>query len=371
MVDDKQDECTSPRRIYGRWKVVLFLLFLSTVVVILPLEILELVYRNKSPWINLYGSDDVGDADWCEAIDADLTQFIIEPWNSRSDYAFMLWGCFLLVLGICDALDNNDNDNEHILASCEEEDEEDEDEDEEEDEKTCQTVPNPLLRYPRITWVNGIFNLLHGLGSFWNHACECSNGGTADVSGMLAVTSFPLLYVPVQLLTFPWRRKPPLFNLILSLVPPIGQTLFFLLVWLDILPATETFTIVMGCTLAILPLSFIYLYRWRNNNKRPQREQHQYLHHRLRLCFFPLGLVCFFLGFAAWQLDVDGIWCFQTGILKVLQGHAVWHLFTALALVCVYWIYRSEQLTLVTSTVVVVDDQEEDPTPLPLPLSDV
>ena len=75
MVDDKQDEFTSPRRIYGRWKVVLFLLFLSTVVVILPLEILELVYRNKSPWINLYGSDDVGDADWCEAIDADLTQY--------------------------------------------------------------------------------------------------------------------------------------------------------------------------------------------------------------------------------------------------------------------------------------------------------
>jgi hypothetical protein len=388
------------------WTAVLLL----SVAVILPLEILDIVYRNKSFWINLYGSEDVGEAAWCEAIDADVTDFIIEPWNSRSDYVFMAWGCFLLVLGFSDlrviflqqkqkqatSSTTNQQQQDHpgpTRTRIESAVPPFHDEEERHDNgkhvpgavhaamaleegpsnssisvrspfRELKQVPNPLFRYPHITMVNGIFNILHGLGSFWNHACECGAGGRADVSGMLSVTVFPLFYTPVQLLLISDGKQSnassctkPCFDGLVSMIPPIGQTLFFVLVWFDVAPSTLTFTIVMACTVGILPLVFAYLYCWRNKGKimkatagRPQQQ------HRLRLWLYPLGLACFGFGYWAWELDVDKVWCFQEGVLKVLQGHAVWHLLTAVALICVYWLYRSEELTLVSTSTDVVDD---------------
>lgn len=389
------------------WLSVLLL----SVAVILPLEILDIVYRNKSFWVGLYGSEDVGETAWCEAIDADVTDFIIEPWNSRSDYAFMAWGSFLLVLGLfdlraivilkkktetetSDAVNqpttttrppgSNTNTNTNRIESAlppfhDEEERQSNDKDDVEEGpsnasisvpptqsqsqsqspfRELKRVPNPLFRYPHITIANGIFNILHGLGSFWNHACECGAGGRADVSGMLSVTVFPLFYTPVQLLlvsdsgrkhTNCWRC----FDGLVSMIPPIGQTLFFVLVWFEIAPSTLTFTIVMACTVGVLPLVFVYLYCWRNRRTiataaatAGQGQGRQQQNHRLRLWLYPLGLACFGFGYWAWELDVDKVWCFQEGVLKVLQGHAVWHLLTAVALICVYWLYRSEELTL-------------------------
>lgn len=346
-LNDRQYICCvqkNPRLFF--WMTVFFL----SVAIILPLEIMSALYRNESFWINLYGSGDVGKADWCEAMDADLTQFIIEPWNSRSDYAFMVWGCFLVILGLRDFWNLC---HQHTVEQSFHNDEELA-EGEATPSSFSRKVPNPLLRYPHITLANGIFNVLHGLGSFWNHACECSYGGRADVSGMLSVTVFPLVYMPVQLLaTHDSRKQRWCFHGFLSMVPPIGQTLLFFLVWYGVAPSTETFTIVMACTVAILPLVLVYLYCWKNKMKvetnKGRRQQIQ--HHRLGWWMYPLGLTCFGLGYWAWALDVNKVWCFQKGALKVLQGHAVWHLLTAVALVCVYGMYRSERLVLVTAAI--------------------
>lgn len=354
------------------------LAFLLAVVLILPLEILEIVQKNQSFWIQLYGSKDVGGANWCEAIDADLTQFIIEPWNSRSAYAFVIWGCLLVGLGFWDYLrppqepsSNPSNEPEAPLSSQEASEllptssfKDERDEEEGRPEPTSSVflrVPNPILRYPHITMINGIFNALHGLGSFWNHACECSSGGKADVAGMLSVTVFPLFYTPLQLLLV--TSPKPLSHrfldpsLWLSCLPPIGQTTFFVLVWYGILPYDLTFTIVMALDVLMLPLVLVYLYCWRNQQATTREEENITTtpttigqRHRLFWWLYPVGLALFGFGFWAWNLDVDGVWCHQKGILKVLQGHAVWHLLTSLALVCVYMIYRSEQLTLVTTT---------------------
>jgi len=328
----------NPRVVF--WMAVLFL----SVATILPLEIMNVLYRNESLWINLYGSGDVGEADWCEAIDADLTQFIIEPWNSRSNYAFMVWGCFLVILGLSDFWNLRQQHQEEEQQRPFHNDKEHCDE-EEPFVSASLSVPNPMLRYPHITLANGIFTLLLGLGSFWNHACECSYGARADVSAMLSVTVFPLVYTPVQLLTTNSDRKQQTwFDGSLSLVPPIGQTLVFVLAWYDVAPSTETFTNIMACNVATLPLVILYLYCWRN--KRVETKQGRQQHSNLGWWMSPLGLACFGFGYWAWALDVNEVWCFQKGILKVLLGHAVWHLLTAVALVCVYGMYRSEQLTL-------------------------
>jgi hypothetical protein len=52
---------------------------------------------------------------------------------------------------------------------------------------------NMLHRFPIITIMNGICNVLHAAGTFWNHACECKQGGVLDVAGMLSVSAFPIM----------------------------------------------------------------------------------------------------------------------------------------------------------------------------------
>ena len=61
--------------------------------------------------------------------------------------------------------------------------------------------------------------------------------------------------------------------------------------------------------------------------------------------FFPLMLLSAVMLVAArfcWQLDVAGKF---SGPEALLQGHAVWHLLTALSLASMFFYYRSEAVT--------------------------
>lgn len=53
---------------------------------------------------------------------------------------------------------------------------------------------NPLYLAPTLSIANGVANLTHGFGTFWNHACRCMPGSHLDVSAMLTITAFPVVY---------------------------------------------------------------------------------------------------------------------------------------------------------------------------------
>ncbi len=74
-----------------------------------------------------------------------------EPVNARSDYPYIALGSLLICLAVLDWATGS-------RASPE---------------------ANGLLRNPHVTLSHGVFNILHGLGSLWHHACECEAGGWA------------------------------------------------------------------------------------------------------------------------------------------------------------------------------------------------
>ncbi len=225
--------------------IVYFTLAIATLFFILPLEISNAILWDKGVWIKLYGPDGLHNPKWCEAVNPNQTLFMIEPVNARSTYAYITFGCWLLVLGTFDLIgikeegegeespsvssntatfleadeeairrttppreeslrtleDSSSAENDSGVLMAEdgtsslshqnhssgllEEEEEEEEGEELGTESRWVKVPNPMLQYPHITITNGVFNILHGLGSFWYHACQCPGGGTADVAGMV------------------------------------------------------------------------------------------------------------------------------------------------------------------------------------------
>jgi len=56
------------------------------------------------------------------------------------------------------------------------------------------------------------------------------------------------------------------------------------------------------------------------------------------------ALPLFFLGFICWNMDKNGTWCNPR---SWWQGHAIWHLFTCMALIVLYYFYRLERIVRV------------------------
>lgn len=59
---------------------------------------------------------------------------------------------------------------------------------------TSGALLHPMQLAPSISIANGVANLVHGFGTFWNHACRCMPGSHLDVSAMLTITVFPVVY---------------------------------------------------------------------------------------------------------------------------------------------------------------------------------
>jgi hypothetical protein len=130
---------------------------------IISVEALAARYDGESFWDKCT----LENSTWCEAKDADRSLFIIESSNARSDYSYLGIGLGMMVLGIADTV---------MLWQ--------------QPDLMKKTI---LHRYPVITFVNGCCNVVHAAGTFWNHSCECRQGGILDVAGMLSVTAFPCM----------------------------------------------------------------------------------------------------------------------------------------------------------------------------------
>lgn len=333
--------------------VVLFLSLGLTSIFIIAIEIMNAIHFEDGFWIRRY---DIQKPSWCEASYADQERFIMEPSNARSDYFFVGVGCWMMILALFDffSLWKTKDDVSAVPSSPSVSDEIRSDI--EIGDVISKVPPEPglqphsneingILRYPYITLVNGIFNILHGLGSFWYHACECGPGGLADGAGLVAVATFPIWYTPLQLLMRVNKNNSPTgtnychsknIATCLSALPPIGQSILYFFNLYGIIEKPDPFIIL---SLVTVFSALVYIYCWRNKRDRPS----PYQRHSLNLWIITLGLVLFVLAFVAWNLDKDGTWCFER---SWFQGHAVWHTFSSGTLLCSYCFYRFEIISI-------------------------
>lgn len=195
--------CVNKRNLFNK-RLTLLASLIMTGLMIGTLEVINYIHYKDGFWIRMdyptEYADPKNERKWCELINADTNRFIMEPASSRSSYSYLFLGTWLLYVGFGDYFmigrtsrssryatgDRNDS----LVSSS-----------------TVETIflpgyehRTPLIQeYPYITIVHGLLNIILGLGSFFNHACECLAwfAHRADIAGMLSVSSFVCFYAPI------------------------------------------------------------------------------------------------------------------------------------------------------------------------------
>jgi len=279
------------------------------------------MFAYKNVWFGVQKSGD--DQFWCELDRSDM--LIREPSNSWSDFGFLAVGLFMIFVGLSDALlrskrtaSSNDY-NSHNL----------------------------FIEYPVLSIINGLANIFHAFGTFSNHSCRCWNGYQMDVTGMYLVILFPLAYNLIHM-HFHRHYHPSHMELLLQLnnnsnnnsnkcdrqsisavvtkacgLYLVAGLLFFFTTYIEMDPGIIVFPLVVGILYSTLKV--------RANAQKFQGKFHNYL--------FNVAVGCLAVGYTCWLLDRHRVVCFPH---SVFQLHAVWHLATAVSLICVYLYQRSE-----------------------------
>jgi len=317
---------------YTPLRVALLSTIFLTLISVTAMEVIHATSKGQNIWGDFRQSNPA----WCEAEGADRTNFLIEPWNCRSDYTYVAWGYFLLSIGVSDIITKRSLHHMALLLVGPIPPE-------------TEHLINPMMRYPHITIGNGIVNLLHGIGSFWFHACECTTAGRWDVAGMLAVMSLPLFYTVVQALPYAWYVTHRLKCFGISTLVPLGQ----LMVWMAVLlngagNSSERVKGMMSTNLVFIGLMLVGRLLQKKRNKAvdavDEGNHGRLLYHEQNGFLVFSALPLFFLGFICWNMDKNGTWCNPR---SWWQGHAIWHLFTCMALIVLYYFYRLERIVRV------------------------
>ncbi len=156
---------------------------------------------------------------------------------------------------------------------------------------------------------------LIGLGSFWNHAALSRAGGTADVEGMFLLVSFLSLYALHRLVGL--SRTWLISLLVLANIP---------LTYIASLPGPITDYVFALLVVAVIGLELLV------------QLSHRY---QAKNSYFWLGFFVLAIAFGVWQLDIRGIWCNPNSLI---QGHALWHILTAIVPGILYLYYSSESV---------------------------
>ncbi|WP_372367962.1 ceramidase domain-containing protein [Candidatus Uabimicrobium sp. HlEnr_7] len=150
-----------------------------------------------------------------------------------------------------------------------------------------------------------------GLSSSFYHASMTFVGQVFDLMGMYLLTTFILLYNIERLRPY----KAWVFLLCYAF---INIVLLYILL---ILPQARRYIFALLVIVALVPEYFLYKKKNANN----------------RLLFLAVGLLI--IAFIVWILDVKKIICAPHSFW---QGHALWHVLTALSAGTLYLHYRSE-----------------------------
>lgn len=173
---------------------------------------------------------------------------------------------------------------------------------------------NLMYQQRAIPIVFGAATIAIGAGSFFYHASLTFVGQWFDLMGMYLLINLALLYNLARL------RKLAGTHFAIAYVA-LNTTLGMALV---IVPSIrrEIFGALMLATIA--------LEIWIQRTRRP----------RIETRWFVAALASFFAGYGIWLLDNARILCAPT---SWIQGHAIWHLLTALSAGLLYRYYLSEQ----------------------------
>ncbi len=231
-------------------------------------------------WVGWLPASCMPDDCFCEAHHDGL---IRQPINTYSNLAFVLVGLLMLTV----ARDDWSKGTRHNLMSLH-------------------------RAYPVIF---GLAAIVIGGGSFFYHASLTFIGQWFDVMGMYLFVGFAMVYSFARL-----RPMRPFYFIVGYLA--MNAMLGYLLI---VNPAIrrQVFAAMVWTALALEILVWLV--------DSPKIEKR----------WLAASVASLALGYAMWMLDETGAWCAPT---SWLQGHAVWHLLTALAAGLLFVYYRSEAM---------------------------
>eukprot|EP00300_Choanocystis_sp_HF-7_P025074 c26738_g1_i1.p1 GENE.c26738_g1_i1~~c26738_g1_i1.p1 ORF type:complete len:283 (+),score=31.81 c26738_g1_i1:34-882(+) len=254
----------------------------------------------KDPWQSW--TPDPGP--WCER--PRTGNFLQEPANSYSDFAFLAVGLNMVRYGLRDYLHRK---------------------------KHSERWSHQIQAQPWVSWGFGVANVVHFVGTFTNHACRCHFGHRLDAFGMYSVVWVMLAYELCVLLRLsinaPATQSPFLFVAVFG----IGET--FLWSHADVFYGRQC-ELRELCTMVMLIGTFFAcaLGHLRLISRLDRSPQVSY-----EMPHLQKAVACLAVGFVAHSLDKANILCWPD---SPLQGHAIWHIATALALHFAYRFMRSE-----------------------------
>eukprot|EP01104_Vermistella_antarctica_P019026 TRINITY_DN7267_c0_g1_i1.p1 TRINITY_DN7267_c0_g1~~TRINITY_DN7267_c0_g1_i1.p1 ORF type:complete len:328 (+),score=48.21 TRINITY_DN7267_c0_g1_i1:122-1105(+) len=166
-----------------------------------------------------------------------------------------------------------------------------------------------------LTGLFGAASIVEGVGSFFYHQSLTLVGQWFDNFGMYLCLTALILYQFQRLNFFSWNLLFPIFVAVM--------TVFGVLLWF--VPGTRR----IDFALLIVSMILVVVVRW--------HYQAPIISYR----WFFAALITFLVAFVAWELDLNLIWCNPTSLI---QGHAVWHILTAVSMGLIYLFLWSEQV---------------------------
>jgi len=160
----------------------------------------------------------------------------------------------------------------------------------------------------------GISSLIIGVGSAFYHASLTFIGQFFDVFGMFLLAAFLLVYACERI----WN---------LRLITTLSLYLIFNLIlsWIQIvIPETRRYAFAIVLIIALL------FERYYRTKLRPQIE----------VKWLRYGIIILAVAYIIWIADNTRIVCFEHSLI---QGHAIWHILGAVAVLFLHWYYVSEQ----------------------------
>jgi hypothetical protein len=221
--------------------------------------------------------------------------FIREPANAWSDFSYVAVGIYILLQGVYDLYYGEVSSKKSLI-----------------------------IQYPSISIVYGIYNIIHGFGSFWFHACRCAEGGQWDQAPMQTVVSFPIFYTIYQHFSRfneEGMREQSTHGTFLFVYSICGAC--FVIFKRSI---KNEIAMIVLITLIFVSLGYNY---WNRRNT-----------HVFYGWYFWGCLGFFGIGFLTWWMDQQPMFCNPD---SWLQYHAFWHLLTAIALIGLYLYLRTEE----------------------------
>ena len=174
---------------------------------------------------------------------------------------------------------------------------------------------NASRRFPGIyAAIMGVSSIIVGVGSAFYHASLTFIGQFFDVFGMFLLAALTLVYA--------WER---IWTLRLATTLSLYLALNLFLSWLQIaIPDTRRYAFAVVLVLALM---FEYYFRAK---KKPQIETR----------WLWIGTSLLGSAYIIWILDNTRLLCFENSLL---QGHAIWHILGAIAVLFLHRYYVSEK----------------------------